>query len=358
MEVFGSRAERPVRFADAVERELAANRAFDCVFSLDRTRRQDVYRAGDGVHRVWLERRRQFAPWWRKPFIGRGSFHRNLLELEAGTFDPGNTRRIIVNSEMVQREILKHFSFPADRIHLVRNGVELARFQGGDRTAARKQFGIRDDEFLLLFVGSGWERKGLKYLLAALGALQRESIKREFIAGARLVQEASRRVTEQLRSTILGSTPPAESPMQETTEIAVDRIKLMIVGKGRKPPHTPTNVMFAGAMSEVEHAYAAADLFVFLPIYEPSANVVFEAMAAGLPVVTSVQNGASELIEEKVNGTIIDDPSDIRGVLDAVAYWWSRRFYAPPVRAADLSLERNVSETLTILEMAAKENGR
>jgi UDP-glucose:(heptosyl)LPS alpha-1,3-glucosyltransferase len=350
----GARAERPVRFADAVQHELARH-TFDCVFSLERTRQQDVYRAGDGVHRVWLERRRQFAPWWRKLLIGRGAFHRNVLALEAETFDPRNTRRVIVNSEMVKQEILKHFSFPVDRIHLVRNGVELARFQGGDRTAARKQFGVQDDEFLLLFVGSGWERKGLKYLLAALAALQRDSVKREFIAGARLFQEASRRVTERLRSTILGSVPSVASPSQEPAEIAADKIRLLVVGKGRKPPHTPTNVIFAGAMSDVVNAYAAADLFVFLPIYEPSANVVFEAMAAGVPVVTSAQNGASELIEEQVNGTVIDDPSDLRSVLDAIAYWWSRRFYAPPVPAAELSRERNVSETLAVLEMAAKE---
>src|ERR1051325_3062708 len=106
----GSRARRPLNFARAIRAELAKEK-FDCVFSLERTLQQDVYRAGDGVHRVWLERRRQFAPWWKKPFVGHGAFHRNMLALEARTFDPANTHRIIVNSEMVRREIRKHFAF-------------------------------------------------------------------------------------------------------------------------------------------------------------------------------------------------------------------------------------------------------
>ena len=84
----------------------------------------------------------------------------------------------------------------------------------------------------------------------------------------------------------------------------------------------------------------------------------FSKLAAGLPVVTSVHNGASEMIEDKVNGTVIDDPSDTASVVQAIAFWWSRRFGAPPVRAGDLSLERNVAETLAVLELAAKEKVR
>src|SRR5262245_12207179 len=83
----GRRAQRPWNFARVVEADLARER-FDCVFSLERTFHQDVYRAGDGVHRVWLDRRRQFAPWWRKAFVGLGEFHRTMLQLEARTFDP------------------------------------------------------------------------------------------------------------------------------------------------------------------------------------------------------------------------------------------------------------------------------
>ena len=184
LNISGARAQRPARFALAVRDELAKQR-FDCVFSLERTLQQEVYRAGDGVHRVWLQRRRQFAPWWRKPFIGWGAFHRNMLRLEAQTFDPRHTSHIIVNSEMVKREILEYFRFPAERIHLVRNGVDVARFQRVAREEARRHFDVRDDEFLLLFVGSGWERKGLRYLLSAMGAVDRQTFRHGLVEGVR-----------------------------------------------------------------------------------------------------------------------------------------------------------------------------
>lgn len=306
MPMEGTRSQRPLRFAQSVQAVLAQE-SFDCVFSLERTLKQDVYRAGDGLHRVWLQQRRRFAPWWKKPFVGCGAFHRNMLALEAQTFNPANTRRIIVNSEMVRREILENFSFPAERIHLVRNGVDVARCRSGNRASTRTRFGVRDDEFLLLFAGSGWERKGLAFVLAALRKLG--------------------------------------SP----------RIKLLVAGKGKRPCCAPANAIFAGPMSNLEDAFAAADLFVFPPIYEPSANVCFEALAAGLPVVTSVCNGAAEIIEPDINGTVLKNPADIGALIEAIRYWQARPTARPVPLKADLSIERNVRETLAVLELAASE---
>jgi len=334
----GSRATRPVHFADAVERQLSAQE-FDCVFSLERTRRQDVYRAGDGVHRVWLERRRQFAPWWKRHFIGRGAFHRNMLQLESETLDPTRTRRIIVNSEMVKREIVQNFKFPVERIHLVRNGVDVARFQSGKRAETRARFGIAADEFLLLFVGSGWERKGLKYVLETVQPLaELQSSNDPFVAS--ISEEAESRGVR--------------------VEVPRRKIRLLVAGKGRAPRANTGNVIFAGPMSNIQDAYAAADLFVFLPIYEPSSNVVYEALAAGLPVITSNYNGASEIIEPGVNGTVIDlaDADASSNLITAIACWEKRRAGIPPIDTAALSLDRNVSETLAILEKTAKEKLR
>lgn len=311
----GSRAGRPRLYAERVNEELANDR-FDCVFSLERTLKQDVYRAGDGVHRVWLERRKEFAPWWRRPFIGRGRFHRTMLALEASVFHAGNTGRIIANSEMVKGEILRHFPFPEDRIHIVRNGVEASRFRGRSGSELRSRLGLGESESLLLFVGSGWERKGLGFLLRAL---EQVNAKRK-VAGSGL--------------------PP---------------VKLLVVGKGRIPRRPPPDVIFAGPMDDVESAYAAADLFVFPPIYEPSANVCFEALAAGLPVVTTIQNGASELIREGTTGTVLRDPSDAMALARAMEFWIGDRSKVRVTAGFDFSLERNVAETVSILEQAARE---
>lgn len=340
----GSRAERARRFAETTRAETAGQ-SFDCIFSLERTLKQDVYRAGDGVHRVWLERRRQFAPWWRKPFIGRGAFHRALLELEAQTFRPENTRFIIANSEMVKREILGHFRFPAERVRVVRNGVDTVRFQRGHRSSTRARFGVADDEFLLLFVGSGWERKGLPFLIRAMACYSNRSARwlAHFQKGIDRAQAETPRPNQ-----------IAERKVSQTTH-RLERMKLLVVGKGRSPLRVPKNVILAGTMEDPEDAYAAADLFAFLPIYEPSANVVFEALAAGLPVVTSSLNGAAELIHEGATGTVLADPSDPDALAQALGFWSARRSRLDGLDLQNLSLEKNVRETLAILELAARE---
>jgi UDP-glucose:(heptosyl)LPS alpha-1,3-glucosyltransferase len=305
--VSAGRARRPLVFAETVVR-MVKEQPFDVVFSLERTIEQDVYRAGDGVHRVWLEQRKRYTPWWRRPFVGRGAFHRNMLALEERTFDPRNTRHIIVNSNMVRQEILRHFDFPEERIHLVRNGVDVARFQAGDREATRRGFGFSDADYVLLFVGSGWERKGLYFL-------------------TRLMQ---------------------------TYQASEPRLKLLVVGKGRPRGRIGGNVIFAGSMPAVENAYAAADLLVFPPIYEPSSNVVSEALAAGLPVVTSAFNGAAELLRPAVNGSVVADPSRLDELDAEIRFWLGRGQTRVSAGDVPLDLETNVTETLRVLELARR----
>jgi len=226
--------------------------------------------------------------------------------------------------------------------------VEVARFHRGDRSATRARFGVTDDEFLLLFVGSGWERKGLVFLLEAMACCLKRSP--GWLGHFRNGIERSG-ITSPLRNS------PGRVGVDQASH-AAERIRLLVVGKDRAPFRFPKNVIFAGSMADIENAYAAADLFAFLPIYEPSANVVFEAFAAGLPVVTSSLNGAGELIREGVNGTVLADPSDAPALAEAIAYWWSRRVRIDPLEGIDLSLERNLRETLAILELAAGENLR
>jgi len=305
--VDGSRAERPARFAENVNSMLWQEEKFDCVFSLERTLKQDVYRAGDGLHRVWLERRKQFASWWKKPLTGIGAFHRNMLALEARTFDPGGTRHIIVNSEMVRDEIARHFpAFPPERVHLVRNGVDVGRFQNAGRRAARLRFGLKDDDFVLLFVGSGWERKGLPWLL-------------QFMAAR-------------------GDDPS---------------LKLLVVTRDRMRGKVPPNVVLTGPLADVEAAYAAADVLTFLPIYEPCSNVVTEALAAGIPAITTSFNGASELIEPGVNGHVLDDPRDFATFGQCVNHWRVRGGAGPVPTKLPLDLEANVRRTIQVLGLAA-----
>ncbi len=301
----GGRAARVAQFDEGVQSVVDATPA-DCLFSLERLSRQDVLRAGDGVHATWLDQRRKFSPAWKRWMIGRGAFHQAMLKLEESAYAAANTRHLIINSEMVGNDIGQRFGFPTERTHLVRNGVDLGRWRAGDRDGQRAEWAVQPDEFLLLFAGSGWERKGLPFVIAAV------------------------------------------------EQLANPNLKLVVAGKGRSF-HAPAGVRFVGPMANLENAYAAADLFVFPPIYEPSANVVFEALASGLPVVTSAENGAAEVIEEGINGTVVETPSDIDAMAAAIEYWRNRPDVRPVSVKADLSLERNVRETLAVLELAAAE---
>lgn len=307
VQVRASRAERSRVFAQAVDEQLQRV-PLDGVLSLERTLRQDVYRAGDGVHRVWLQRQREFSPWWKRPLVGAGSFHRNQLALEALTLNPANTRAIIVNSNMVRSEIRAHHDFPDERIHLIRNGVDLERMGSAERECARERFGMKPDEFVVAFVGSGWQRKGLHFLIAALRLLS-----------------------------------------------GLPKVRLLVAGKGSPPRNAPARALFTGPLREVEQVYAAADLLVTLPMYEPSANVVAEALASGLPVVTSVQNGAAELLQEGVTGSVVANPADAEAVAQAMDPWIRRGVghRLESVERAALGIERNVEETIALLEKLA-----
>jgi len=249
----------------------------DIVHSFDRTLFQDIYRAGDGCHKEWLIQRHRAFP-WRRALDLVNPLHRSLLFLEGRLFAPGRCLRIIANSRMVKEEILRHYGFPADRIALVHNGVDLERFHPLNRERLRLQvrwaLGLDSSDLVLLFVGSGFGRKGLKFL----------------IEGAALVQER------------------AEG--QDLT--------ILVAGKGNPRPYLNLaerlglqgRLRFVGIWPRVEELYAASDLFVLPTLYDPFANTCLEAMASGLPVITTAQNGASELIEEGRSGVIVKDPLD------------------------------------------------
>lgn len=320
--VSGTRSQRPLLFAQAAERITRAG-SWDCVFSLERTLHQDVVRAGDGVHATWLEQRRRYAPWWKRPFIGIGGFHHNLLELERQTFTPERSPLVIVNSTAVGCDLMRRFNYPADRLIEIRNGVETSRFTRDNpvdfdafRAAARTRFGLAPSTFTLAFVGSGWERKGLGFVLAILPRL------------------------------------------------ASGDVRLLVAGKGRPPWRVHPAVTFLGPVRDVEAVYAAADLLVFPPIYEPASNVVFEARASGLPVVTSRWNGAWEILQPGSTGTVVEDPADSWHLLNAVREWITRLRpdpALPPRRVPPmdeellgLDLERNVHQTVQVLERVAR----
>ncbi len=267
--VRGSSFLKALSFATS-SRRVVARIHCDRVFSMERTLNQDVYRAGDGCHREWLRQRARFNSPLRQLSIAINPFHATMLSLERRMFTAKATGRVIANSHRGKREIIHHYGYPGDRIHVIHNGVDCERFRPPVEPTASPR--VR-----LLFVGTGFERKGLPFAIQALALL-----------------------------------PP--------------HVKLKVVGKGDVARHqrmaasagVADRIEFLGKGQDMPMIYQNADVLVHPAVYEPFANVCMEAMASGLPVVTSRINGVSEVIEQGKNGAIVEKPEDIEALAAAI----------------------------------------
>ena len=316
---FHVRGNGPRRFADALAALEPRNRC-DLLFSLERVWACDCYRAGDGVHRAWLERRAQAEPAWRSRLRRWNPKHRQLLALERALFAPGGARLVIANSQLVRAEIMAHYpAYPAGQIEVVSNGLPAGTFHAAgpdERRSARDALGLSADEFVMLFAGSGWERKGLRHALAAVARL-----------------------------------PGRIQP------------RLLVAGRGRPGPFLRTapapaaaRSRFLGPVRDMAACYAAADVFVLPTLYDPFSNACLEALASGLPVLTTDANGFAEILRPGTDGDIVSPADHLLGTeLAARLSGWAdpaRLAAARAVcaaRAGDLTMERNVALTLARL---------
>src|SRR5436189_308055 len=184
---FGSvtrlRAESVIGFADELEQILPR---LDCgvLFSLERIWSCEVFRAGDGVHRAWLARRRNSELPLKQFVRAINRKHRDLLQLEESLLASHKAARVIVGSQMVKDEIGDLYRYPADKIDVVRNGLPLDkfRFEPERRKQAREDLNLKADQIALLFAGSGWERKGLIFAIQAMALCKNRKL-RLLVAG-------------------------------------------------------------------------------------------------------------------------------------------------------------------------------
>ena len=301
------RAASAIAFADEIEK-LRSQVRLDVLMSLDRVWRCDVYRAGDGVHRAWLNRRSKFEMPLERFVRGVRRKHRDLLRLENSLFEKQGAGRVIANSQMVKQEIIDLYNYPAAQIDVVPNGVPLDkfRFDPALREKSRDDLELEPDEIALLFVGSGWERKGLLFAIEAIALCKNR------------------------------------------------KMHLLVAGRGNRRRYRAKRVQFLGELEDLSPIYAAADIFILPTIYDPFSNACLEAFACGLPVITTRANGFSEIIQDGVHGSIIDPPTNLEGLRDAIQSWSdsSRRSAAKPgiiARASEFDIAKNVEQTMALL---------
>jgi UDP-glucose:(heptosyl)LPS alpha-1,3-glucosyltransferase len=308
-----------IGFADELE-QVRPQLQCDVLFSLERVWSCDVYRAGDGVHRAWLARRRKFEVPLKQFVRGASRKHRDLLQLEESLFEKRMAGRVIAASQMVVNEITDLYRYSADKIDVVRTGVPLDRFRFDPelREKSRAELKLKQDQIALLFAGSGWERKGLLFAIEAMALCKNR------------------------------------------------KMRLLVAGRGEAGPYKTTRlrfwredpVQFLGEVADLVPLYAAADIFILPTIYDPFSNACLEALASGLPVITTRSNGFSEIIEDGVHGSIVDNPANLVGLRDAIRFWSdpSRRDAARSAnieRASQFDISKNVAQTLEILTRVA-----
>ncbi len=271
---------RDLSFARTVCRRLPALQA-DLVQAHERIPCCDVFRAGDGTHREWLAQRRRTLGRLGRIRLAMNPRHAYTLWRERQTLLSPRLKAVICGSRMIADEIARHFPIDPRKLVVLYNGVDCEHFHPRvreNRARVRATLGARETQRIFLFVGSGFYRKGLRVAIEALAATQDPDT-------ALLVVGRDRRWRRYARLA-------ARCGVAE-------------------------RVWFVGAQPDPLPYYGAADALVLPALYDPSPNVILEAMACGLPVVASRQCGSAELLTEGVSG-FVRDALDVAGFADAL----------------------------------------
>ncbi len=257
--------------ASALRRQ---SRGYDAVVSFGRFYSADVVRCGGGTHRGFLERMGRAGGAPRRLWQALSVYHRSVLAIERRQFESPQLKKVIAVSNAVKRDVLANYAVAEDKIAVLYNGVDARRFHPDRRCAERRRvrerWQIPANAPLVLFVGSGFRRKGLDRLLA------------------------------------LWQSPK----LAESYLLVVGADARLAQYRARAEALAPGRIVFAGRQEDVENYYAAADLVALLSLQEAFGNVVLEALAAGTPVLVSREVGAAEILEGGLAEGIVEAPED------------------------------------------------
>ena len=246
----------------------------DVVINFGRFVEADLVRCGGGTHRGFLQRMGKDGGRGRRAWQAISLYHQSLLAMERRQFGCPRLKKIIAVSHAVKNDIMANYEVAEEKIAVLYNGVDQNRFSPQNRfeqrCSVRRRWNIPVDAPLVLFVGSGFWRKGLDRMIS------------------------------------LWNSP------------RFSRIYLLVIGGDTRldwyrswaDSVAPGKVVFAGHQTDVENYYTAADLLALPALQEAFGNVILEALATGLPVAVSRNVGAAELLQGSLLEGVIDHPDD------------------------------------------------
>jgi UDP-glucose:(heptosyl)LPS alpha-1,3-glucosyltransferase len=254
----------------------AARRAgADLVLSFARCVGADVMRSGGGAHASYLRAARKWRGALGASSMQISPYHQAQMLIERQAFSSPRLKQVIAVSNFVRDDLIREFSLAPEKTVTIYNGVDLDRFrpagESSNRLSIRQKLVIPASARVIAFVGNGFARKGLGFLIEAWPLVP---------GGAFLL--------------VVGADRQADKFARRAGAFNVS---------GR--------VVFAGPQPDVERMFHAADAFAMPSLFEPFGNVVMEAMASGLPAMTSAFSGVAELIPPSMRGFRVDHPDDV-----------------------------------------------
>ncbi|PCI95438.1 hypothetical protein COB11_02270 [Candidatus Aerophobetes bacterium] len=280
---------RRVEHFDTNVRRYLKKQDFDVVFGLDRTRFQTHIRAGNGVHRVFLKRRKSTSSLLRRMSLPINPLHRLILSIEKQAFEHPKLQCLFTNSNMVKNEILSYYKVDEKKIHVVHNGVEWNDMQKDFDTWLEKKAKVASSlhldpaDYHFLFIGNDYRRKGLDVLLQAFSMIKNKDI----------------------HLSVVGKDKNMKAFITQADKLGISK-----------------NVSFYGSQSDVRKFYQLSDCLIIPSFYDPFANVTIEALAMGLYVISSPYNGGHEILSKETGTTLetLKDPACLaKAMEDAIS---------------------------------------
>lgn len=294
-------------------RASLTGRPVDLVVGFNKMPGLDLYYAADGCTRDKLYRERGWL-------ARQAPRYRHFLNDEAAVFGPASTTEILMISAVQKTVYVEHYQTDESRLHMLPPGIARDRMAGEDAEAQRRsfrdEFGIAEDEHLILCIGSGFKTKGLDRSLNAFAALP----------------DALR---ERTRLYAIGDDKPG-------TFLGLAR-QLGVDGRFR----------IIGGRDDIPRVLQGGDLLLHPAYYENTGTVLLEAIVAGLPVLTTAACGYAFHVDAANAGRVVPSPFE-QAALDqllfemlgspereqwrsnGISYGHTQDLYGMPELAADL----------------------
>jgi len=300
-----------------------AKNDYDIVHVVGRALGMNVFNPHCGVEKAWLKQNYLSinCPGFRilKHITAFFSFRQNfILWLDRKQYTGKGVSRIIAISDMIKNDIIKYHNIDPQKIDVVYNGVDLRRFNPDNknkyRTVVRKKLSL-GEEFVILYISNNFRLKGLLTLIKALGELKKS--RKDF--------------------------------------------KVLIIGRGNETPYRKLakkldcleNLIFLGHVGEIEKYYAASDIYVHPTFYDSCSLVVTESLASGLPVITTIYDGASGVMDDGKEGFVLKYPKDHSALAEKISRFFNDEFrqkasIAAREKAEKYPAEKNCEEIIKI----------